>query len=108
MAKLMTRKEFIDALQSNTEEITGVRWCKEDCNALIDIFTVTVERCLVEGKSPNIVGFGRFEVKERQATRRLHPITGEFVELPAHRSPVFKPGAILKKSVNKESKDEEI
>lgn len=102
MAELMTRKEFIDALQSNTEEVTGVRWCKEDCDALIDIFTMTVERCLVEGKSPNIVGFGRFEVREYRATRRLHPTTGEFVELPARKSPTFRAGAVLKRRVNNE------
>lgn len=96
---VLTRKEFIDALQSNTEEITGVRWCKEDCDALIEIFTTTVTRCLAKGEYPSIIGFGRFEVKNCCESSRPHPVTGEMIVRPAYKAPVFRPGATLKRAV---------
>ena len=96
---VLNRKEFIAALQSNTEEITGVRWCKEDCDALIDIFTTTVTRCLVKGEYPNIMGFGKFEVKDCCESSRPHPVTGEIMVHPAHKAPVFRPGETLKRAI---------
>ena len=38
------------------------------------------------------MGFGVFEVKERAARVGRKPSTGEAIEIPAKKSPTFKPG----------------
>ena len=38
------------------------------------------------------MGFGTFEIKERAARIGRKPSTGETIEIPAKKSPVFKAG----------------
>ena len=42
------------------------------------------------------MGFGSFEVKERAAHSGRNPATGETIEIPASKSPVFKAGKTFK------------
>lgn len=102
---LMKRKEFVDALQEKTELVTGHRWNKEDCDALITIFTETVMDCLCEGKSPNIMGFGHFEVIDRLPHKTRHPVTKELIENPPTKTPVFRVGEEMRRRVKGVKKD---
>lgn len=43
-----------------------------------------------------IMGFGTFEVKTRSARQGRNPATGETIEIPASKSPVFKASKTLK------------
>lgn len=43
-----------------------------------------------------ITGFGSFEVKERAARQGRNPATGETIEIPASKTPVFKASKTLK------------
>ncbi len=43
-----------------------------------------------------IMGFGTFEVKERAARQGRNPATGETIEIPASKTPVFKASKTLK------------
>lgn len=43
-----------------------------------------------------IMGFGTFEVKTRAARQGRNPATGETIEIPASKSPVFKASKTLK------------
>jgi len=45
------------------------------------------------------VGFGSFEVKERAARTGKNPATGEQIEIPASKSPAFKPGKAFKDAI---------
>jgi DNA-binding protein HU-beta len=45
------------------------------------------------------VGFGTFEVKERAARSGRNPKTKEPVQIPASKSPTFKPGKALKDAI---------
>ena len=46
-----------------------------------------------------LVGFGTFETKDREARTGRNPSTGEPMEIPAARLPVFKAGKALKDTV---------
>lgn len=43
-----------------------------------------------------IMGFGTFEVKTRAARQGRNPATGEMIDIPASKSPVFKASKVLK------------
>lgn len=65
-------------------------------NAVIDSITGT----LVKGGKVQLVGFGSFEVKERAARLGRNPRSGEEIQIPASKMPVFKAGKTLKDSVS--------
>ena len=95
----MTRKELIYALQEHSEKITGYRWCKSDCDYMIDIFTQTVTDCMAEGKEPTINGFGYFTFRAQPERVYKHPVTKVDCIVPAHTTPYFQAGSYLKKAV---------
>jgi integration host factor subunit beta len=51
---------------------------------------------LAAGETIELRGFGSLEVKERKATARRNPQTGEAVIVPPRRRVVFHPGQELK------------
>ena len=58
-----------------------------------------VEDALKAGDKVQLVGFGTFEVKERAARSGRNPKTKEPVQIPASKSPTFKPGKALKDAI---------
>jgi DNA-binding protein HU-beta len=62
------------------------------------VFTA-IETALAEGKEVTISGFGSFKVVERSARQGRNPQTGEPITIDARKSPVFRPGTQLKRSV---------
>lgn len=46
-----------------------------------------------------LVGFGTFSVSARKARVGRNPQTGEEIQIPARKVPVFRPGKELKESV---------
>ena len=64
-------------------------------NATIDVIT----EALAGGDKVQLVGFGGFEVKSREARMGRNPKTKEAIEIPATKLPVFKAGKALKDKV---------
>ena len=60
-----------------------------------------VEEALVAGDKVQLVGFGVFDVKSREARTGRNPKTKEVIQIPASKSPVFKAGKALKDAVAK-------
>ena len=54
---------------------------------------------LTEGEKVQLVGFGSFEVKKREARVGRNPKTKEEIQIPASKVPVFKAGKALKDAV---------
>lgn len=54
---------------------------------------------LAKGGSIQLVGFGTFEVRHRNARTGRNPQTGEEIEVAASTVPAFKAGAKLKAAV---------
>ena len=69
---------------------------KKQAEAALNAFTDTVIEALKEGDKVQLMGFGTFEIKERAARTGRKPSTGETIEIPAKKNPVFKAGKGLK------------
>lgn len=69
---------------------------KKQVEAVLTAFTDTVTETLKEGDKVQLMGFGTFEVKERAARVGRKPSTGESIEIPAKKIPVFKAGKAFK------------
>lgn len=65
---------------------------KKQAEAALNAFTETVVEALKENDKVQMMGFGTFEIKERAARVGRKPSTGETIEIPAKKSPVFKAG----------------
>lgn len=73
---------------------------KKDSEAAIDAFVSVVEDSLAKEEKVVLVGFGTFETKHRAARKGRNPQTGESIDIPASKAPVFKAGKSLKTKVN--------
>jgi DNA-binding protein HU-beta len=63
--------------------------------AIIDGITSTLSK----GEKVQLVGFGTFEVRQRQAREGRNPSTGETIKIAAQKVPAFKAGKALKDQV---------
>lgn len=52
---------------------------------------LSVKDELAKGGKVRLQGFGKFEVRQRAAKIGRIPRTGEPVDIPAHKAPVFQP-----------------
>ena len=91
----MNKAELIAAVA----EKTGMS--KKDTEAVIVAALNTITEALAEEEKVQLVGFGSFEVKKREARTGLNPKTLEKIEIPASKAPVFKAGKALKDAVAK-------
>lgn len=89
----MNKQGLIDAVAART----GLS--KKDSDKAITAMIETVRQALCQNEKVQLVGFGSFETKVRQARKARNPRTKEVIELPEQRVPVFKAGAALKRDV---------
>lgn len=73
---------------------------KKDAEKAVNAVFASVQKALVENDKVQIIGFGTFEVRTRAARKGRNPQTGETIEIPASKNPVFKAGKALKEAVN--------
>ena len=72
---------------------------KKDAEKALNATLDTVTETLAAGEKVQLVGFGGFEVKSREARMGRNPKTKETIEIPASKLPVFKAGKALKDKV---------
>ena len=92
----MNKQGLIDAVAAKT----GMS--KKDADKAITATIETVRQALISGEKVQLVGFGSFETKVRQARKARNPRTKEVIDLPEQKVPVFKAGAALKREVSGE------
>ena len=73
---------------------------KKDAEKAVNAVFSSVQKALVEDDKVQIIGFGTFEVRTRAARKGRNPQTGETIEIPESKNPVFKAGKALKDAVN--------
>lgn len=73
---------------------------KKDCDKAVNAVFDTVMSTLASGEKVQIVGFGAFEVKQREAHIGRNPKTMEEIQVPASRAAGFRAGKELKKAVS--------
>ena len=90
----MNKKELVAAIAEKAEI------SKKDAEKALDAFVASVTAELKEGNKVQMVGFGTFEVSEREAREGRNPRTGETIKIEAVKAPKFKAGSALKDALN--------
>ena len=91
----MNKTELVAAVAAKTE------LTKKDAEKAVSAVLETVAETLAAGEKVQLVGFGTFETRDREARTAKNPRTGEPVEVAASRVPAFKAGQALKTKVAK-------
>ncbi len=73
---------------------------KKDAEKALNATLDAVAEALTAGDKVQLVGFGGFEVKKREARTGRNPRTKETIQIPAAKLPVFKAGKALRDKVN--------
>ena len=74
---------------------------KKDAEKALAAVIDTITEAVSNGDKVQLVGFGSFEVKQREARVGRNPKTKEAIEIPATTIPVFKAGKALKEKTAK-------
>ena len=74
---------------------------KKDAERVVAATFETITAELIKGEKVQISGFGIFESKVRDARVGRNPRTKEAIQIPASKTPVFKPSKNLKDMVAK-------
>lgn len=90
----MNKSELADAVAdaANLSKADGARAVEAVINS--------IEKTLRRGDTVSLVGFGTFQVKQRNARMGRNPRTGEAIQIKASKVPSFKAGKGLKDAVN--------
>ena len=91
----MNKAELVAAVAEKTA------LSKKDSEKAVNAAFEAITEALVAGGKVQLVGFGSFETKERNARIGRNPRTKEEIEIPASRVPTFKAGKALKDVVAK-------
>jgi len=89
----MNKAELIEAVSKVTE------MTKADTERAIDALIDVVSKNIKKKDGVKLVGFGTFAVSARKARVGRNPQTGEEIQIPARKVPVFRPGKELKDAV---------
>ncbi|MCK9577881.1 HU family DNA-binding protein [bacterium] len=89
----MTKEDIIEAVV----KATGMT--KKDSGEALNAILDEITKVLSKGGEITLTGFGTFRVGKRAARKGRNPKTGEEINIPASKSPKFKPGKSLKDAV---------
>ncbi len=90
----MTKAELIDALAQKID------LPKATAERAVNLIFDDIIAALKSDDKVNISGFGTFTVSNRKARQGRNPKTGDVIEIAASRSAKFKPGKLLRDSLN--------
>lgn len=89
----MNKTELIAAIAEKTN------LTKKDSELALTAALEAITEALVEGDKVQLIGFGSFETKKREAREARNPRTGATIKVAASKAPVFKAGKALKDKV---------
>ena len=72
---------------------------KKDCEKVVHETFEAIKETLADGEKVQLIGFGTFETRKRQAREGRNPATGDVIQIPEATVPAFKPGKQLKETV---------
>ena len=90
----MNKTELLNAVAA----AAGVS--KKDAEAVVKATFDTIAKAMAEGDKVQLIGFGTFETRTREARDAKNPRTGEVIKVAACKAPAFKAGKALKDAVN--------
>jgi len=89
----MTKSQLIGKVADRTGTT------KRTATMIVESVFDVIEEALAEGENVQLVGFGHFEVRERETREGRNPQTGESLMIAGGKYPAFKPGKTLKEVV---------
>ncbi|HBF76925.1 MULTISPECIES: HU family DNA-binding protein [Clostridium] len=92
----MNKKSELISMMAEKSKLT-----KKDTETALNAFIESVQEVVASGEKVQIVGFGTFEVRQREERKGVNPMTKEAITIPASKAPVFKAGKEFKDFVNK-------
>jgi len=97
--KVVSKKELIDSMVKWVEKNKGLQVTKKETEALLKAFLESVVEHLRKGHKVQLVPYGTWEVRQRSPRKGRNPRTGQEINIPARKVPVFKVGKRMKESV---------
>lgn len=91
----MNKQELVRKVAANTN------MTQKDAAAALDAALCAIEEAVAAGEKVQLVGFGTFERKLREARSARNPRTGAPVSITAGFVPVFKAGKAFREAVRK-------
>ena len=92
----MTRAELIRVVAYKLPKIKP-----NDVDRVIHATLEAIRDELAAGGEVNLIGFGKFSVKDRAARTGRNPRTGEEIQVSAYKLPTFTAGRTFKEAVNR-------
>ena len=89
----MNKNEMVARIAEKTE------LTKKDAEKAIAAFVDAVKETVAKGESVQLIGFGTFEARKRNAREARNPRTGEKIKIKATKVPAFKAGKAFKDAV---------
>ncbi|AXF57304.1 HU family DNA-binding protein [Salicibibacter kimchii] len=90
----MNKSDLVNVV-ANKSDLTK-KQAEVAVNATFDAITENLQT----GERVQLIGFGQFETRRREARKVRNPRTGEEIQVAASHAPAFKPGKRLKEAVN--------
>jgi nucleoid DNA-binding protein len=91
----MTKKELADAVYNVHGGLS-----RKEAAKMVDEMTGAIKKSLSKGERVQISRFGVFEVQQKAKRVGINPLTGDKIDIPEHKSIVFRPSSYLKDKVN--------
>lgn len=92
----LTKADLIQKVYQNHN------FTKAQAAEAVEAFLQIAKDCLKNGDDLLISGFGKFNVKQKNARRGRNPQTGDELILDARKVVTFKPSGILRTRINGE------
>lgn len=97
--KVVTKKELVESMVKWAEKNKGIQVTKKETEVLLKAFLETVVEYLKKGAKIQLVPYGSWEVRQRSPRKGRNPRTGQEINIPARKVPVFKVGKRMKEAV---------
>ena len=91
----MKKIELIDTI---SKEISITRSVAKQS---VEIILKEISLAIISGKGVEVRGFGGFQKRHRKSRLGINPKTGQKTKVSEKYVPFFKPGKLLKETVNK-------
>lgn len=98
--KTMTKADIVERVYEK------VGFSKKESSELVEMAFETMKRTLERGEKVKISGFGKFEVRQKNARRGRNPQTGTEIEITARKVLSFKPSQVLKNTLAESGGDD--
>lgn len=87
-----TKKDLVDRM-------AAVGYTKKAANVIVDDVFGIISDMLTEGEQLQIIGFGKFEIRQMGERETIDVVTGKRIVIPSYRLPRFVPGGALRQRV---------